>query len=123
MGHVEVLRLFSENPLINFNAVDEDENTPLHLAAEAGYHDCIIFLIKEAAVDHTIKNKFGYLSYDIAMNLEIRQLFDNLLGAKGHQSVRDLDDAKNSYGRKAFNGVLLHNDRVSQLKRMMHKFG
>jgi ankyrin repeat protein len=50
------------------NAKDFDENTPLHYASEFGHHEVIIFLIKEAAADPSIKNKFGYAPSDIAQN-------------------------------------------------------
>ena len=52
----------------NKNAKDFDENTPLHYASEFGHFEVIIFLIKEAAVDPSIKNKFGYAPSDIAQN-------------------------------------------------------
>jgi len=47
------------------------------------------------------------MAYDIALNLEVRQLFDSTLGN------RSLDESKALYGRTQFNGVLRHNDRVS----------
>ena len=33
------------------------------------------------------------------------------------------EDSKLNYGRTAFNGVLHHNDRITKLKMLMHKFG
>ena len=48
------------------NYKDFDENTPLHHSSEYGHFECIIFLIKEAFADPTLKNKFGYTPSDIA---------------------------------------------------------
>jgi ankyrin repeat protein len=48
------------------NAKDLDENTPLHHASEFGHFEVIIFLIKEAFADCTVKNKYGYSPSDIA---------------------------------------------------------
>jgi ankyrin repeat protein len=62
------------------NAKDFDENTPLHFASEFGHFECIIFLVKEAEADALAKNKFGYNPSDIAQNMQIRQLFEKLLG-------------------------------------------
>jgi len=64
-GHMPVVRALVSKGA-NKNAKDFDENTPLHYASEFGHFEVIIFLIKEAAVDPTIKNKFGYAPSDIA---------------------------------------------------------
>ena len=69
-----------------------------------------------------MKNKFGYLASDIAYNAEVRNLILNLIGSMGHESRQIMEENKN-YARREFNGVLLHNDRVTQLKGLMHKFG
>jgi len=100
---------------VSKDAVDIDENTPLHLASEQGHISCIIFLIKDAQVDYTLKNKFGYQAHDIVYNAEVREVFDKLLEGVG--------TSDNTYGRQAFNGVIHHNDRVTKLKSLMHKFG
>lgn len=66
-GHTAIVRaLFLKGA--NKNAKDFDENTPLHYASEFGHFEVIIFLIKEAFVDASIKNKFGYAPSDIAQN-------------------------------------------------------
>jgi hypothetical protein len=33
------------------------------------------------------------------------------------------ESSNQNYGRTAFNGVLHHNDRITKLKSLMHKFG
>ena len=109
--------------MVDRNCIDIDENTPLHLASEQGQVDCITYLIKEARSDHTRKNKNGYLAYDIAYNTEVRDLVLTLIESMGHESRAVMEENKNAYGRREFNGVLLHNDRVTQLKGLMHKFG
>jgi ankyrin repeat protein len=64
-GHTSIVR-----ELLAFgadkNCKDFDENTPLHYASEFGHFECIIYLVKEAEADPTIKNKFGYSPSDIA---------------------------------------------------------
>lgn len=125
---------------IDPNVVDIDGNTPLHLATQQGHCACIEFLIKILLVDYTIKNKFGYKPYDIAYNNEVRKTLATLIYEReqqvGGNQQRVLEgnldqktdndpllEEKNDYGRRQFNGVLLHNDRVSKLKTLMHKFG
>ncbi|MFN9905317.1 MAG: ankyrin repeat domain-containing protein [bacterium] len=64
-GHTPIARdLISKGS--NKNIKDFDGNTPLHYASEFGHFEIIIFLIKEADVDASIKNKFGYAPSDIA---------------------------------------------------------
>lgn len=46
-----------------------------------------------------------------------------LIESMGHESKALMEENSNKYGRREFNGVLLHNDRVTQLKGLMHKFG
>ena len=114
-GHVSICQLLCNSDEVSKDAVDIDENTPLHLASEQGHISCIVFLIKDAQADFTLKNKFGYQAYDIVYNAEVRDIFDKLLEGVGASD--------NTYGRQAFNGVIHHNDRVTKLKSLMHKFG
>lgn len=97
----------------------------MHLASEAGRINCIIFLIKEAGVDHSIKNRFGYVALDIASDMDTKTCIERMIGAEGsgRHSTRLATESSNYYGRTAFNGVLRHNDRVTHLKALMHKFG
>ena len=97
-------------------------------------------------MDYTIKNKYGYKPYDIAYNNQVRKTLATLISEREQQvgtggtgadqqslegnleqnnnTENDpLSEEKNDYGRRQFNGVLLHNDRVSKLKTLMHKFG
>ena len=66
-GNIKVVRLLI-NAGANPNIKDFDQNTPLHYASENGHFECIIFFIKEAMADPTIKNKYGYTPSDIAQN-------------------------------------------------------
>jgi len=109
--------------MINRNAPDIDGNTALHLSSKSGQLDVIKFLITEANADHTLKNRVGYLAYDMAYNMEVQLLFNELIGGQGHQSLKSLEENKNQYGKRTFSGVLLHNDRVSKITTLMHKFG
>ena len=60
----------------NPNARDFDESTPLHCASEQGFIETITYLIVEADANPFLKNKFGYIPSDIAMNLETRKAFE-----------------------------------------------
>jgi ankyrin repeat protein len=64
-GHTSIVRLLVEAGA-DKNCRDFDENTPMHHASEFGHFETIIFLIKEANADATLKNKFGYIPSDIA---------------------------------------------------------
>lgn len=66
-GHTNIVRALI-NKGVDKNARDFDENTPLHYASEYGHFECIIYLVKEAYADATVKNKFGYGPSDIAQN-------------------------------------------------------
>jgi hypothetical protein len=50
--------------------------------------------------------------------MEVRNIFDKL----AHQ-MNVAESSNQNYGRTAFNGVLHHNDRITKLKSLMHKFG
>jgi hypothetical protein len=95
-------------------------NTPLHYASEYGHFECIIYLVKEALADASIKNKFGYTPSDIAQNMRIRQLFDSLVPRS--QGPHQHSTASAGYGRTAVNGVLRHNDRINTVQRLMNSY-
>jgi len=64
-GHTKIVRSLLKVGA-DKNCKDFDENTPLHYASEFGHFECIIYLVKEAEADPSIKNKFGYSPSDIA---------------------------------------------------------
>ena len=70
--------------MIDRNARDIDGNTPLHLSSSQGHLELITFLIKEAKVDHTVKNNASYLAFDMAYNTDVQNLFNELIGNEGH---------------------------------------
>jgi len=112
-GHVDICKRLLEEMMVDRNCVDSELNTPLHLASEQGHQSCIIFLIKEAKCDHRMKNKYGYHAHDIAYNTDVRALIQMLCESMGHESKALMEENSNKYGRREFNGVLLHNDRVT----------
>ena len=117
-GSIEICRILCKFE-INKDPKDQDDNTPLHLASENGQIMCLIYLVKEVGCDIESKNKYGHKPFDVAFNLEVRNVFDKLF----QQLNMKADNSKLNYGRSAFNGVLHHNDRVTKLKSLMHKFG
>ncbi len=64
-GHTQILRVLIAAGS-DKDCKDQDENTPLHQASEFGHIECIIFLVKEANADMTLKNKYGYIPMNIA---------------------------------------------------------
>ena len=112
-GHTSIVRVLTQVHC-EIDAKDFDQNTPLHYASEFGHFECIIFLVKESLADPLVKNKFGYMPSDIAQNYQIRQLFDSI--------VPQLKDSESYYGRTAFQGVLLHNDRINSVQKLMHTY-
>ena len=110
------------------NCRDLDQYTPLHFASENGKINVIMYLVKEAEANPFIKNKFGYFPSDIAFNLEVRKCFDSLLGGSRPDAVPPVDlvnqqsedsqqqiQGNPQYGRTAYNGVLMHNDRKNSV--------
>lgn len=77
-GSLEICRILCECPSVDKNPKDIDENTPLHLASQCGAILCIIYLVKDCGCDTEIKNKFGFKPYDLAFNMEVRNIFDKL---------------------------------------------
>lgn len=69
----------------NKDCKDQDENTPLHYASEYGHVEVIKFLVKEALADPSLKNKFGYIPMDIAQNIQVIQIFEQILGLEGRR--------------------------------------
>ena len=121
-GHLDCVRALVEKGA-NPSCRDFDESTPLHYAAEFGSINIIIFLIKESDANPSLKNKFGYEPSDIAQNNDVRKVFQSLLGKKpvGQQQTGDPMQS-NRYGRTAFNGVLMHNDRINSVQKLMAKY-
>jgi len=109
-----LVRFFLEQNC-NPNCKDIEENTPLHYASQFGYIEILTFLVNDSKADALVKNKYGYYPSDIALNLEVRDLFMKLLVDK----EQVLQDPSQKYGRTAFNGVLRHNDRVNMVQRLM----
>lgn len=85
------------------------------------------FLLKETKVDVAAKNKFGYTASDIAQNLSVRERFQapdepSPLSAPSDLSASSRAPQNSQYARTAFNGVLIHNDRINSVHKLMHKY-
>lgn len=80
-GSLEICRLLCGFEKVDVNAKDIDENTPLHLSSKLGHIMCVIYLVKEANCDFTLKNKDGFLAADLAFNMEVRDIFTKLFQA------------------------------------------
>ena len=52
--------------------------------------------------------------------MQIRQLFERLVPEE--MQVKSVEESKSYYGRTVYNGVLRHNDRVNQVKNLMHQY-
>jgi len=54
---------------VEIDSQDYEENTPLHLASLFGHTSAIeLLLFHPKKANANIKNKYGYLPYDIAFN-------------------------------------------------------
>ena len=107
------------------NCRDFDESSPLHFAAEHGSLKTLDYLLTETKADIGAKNKFGYAASDIAQNLDVRQRFQKLDDQGQQEGSSDLAASKQAqnaqYARTAFNGVLMHNDRINSVHKLMNK--
>ena len=115
-GFVDIMRLLYSSGA-DPNAEDDDGNTPLHYSSQHGHIQGTIFLVIEANADPCLKNKVGYMPSDIAQNIEMRKFFQKYVN---RETLGVDEEVKGSmYGRTAFNGVLLHNDRATKVQKLM----
>ncbi len=114
-GQLAILKILKDGGA-EFILKDFDENTALHLASEQGKLEVVDYLLSLKIELLSAKNKFGYNPVDIAANYEIRKLF-TAEDPNVDASIKDMN-----YGRTAVDEVLLHNDRVTSVKKLMHKF-
>ena len=77
-GSMEICQILCSFKELDRNAKDVDENTPLHLASKLGHIACVIYLVKDAGCDVQLKNKDGQMPYDLAFNIEVRDIFEKL---------------------------------------------
>lgn len=112
-GHEEVV-----NVLITHNSdiesKDMDNYTGLHFASEFGHHTIVAMLLL-AGSDARAKTNLGYTPFDIAMNIEVRDVFANF------EQEND-QDISSSYSRTQFAKVILHNDRINSVQKLMGKY-
>lgn len=120
LGKTSILKILVEKGA-DPNCRDDEDGTPLHYASQYGMIGCLTYLLTETKADPFLKNKYGYIASDIAMNLETRETFSRLVKQKegidfDKQNHGHLSNPHNpQYGRTAFNGVLRHNDRVNMV--------
>lgn len=100
---------------------DTDGFTPIHIASQQGSINTLGILLKQAqTADILAKNNYGQTASDIAMNIQIRQQFEELDEA-GLQSGNANDAQASQYSRTVFNGVLMHHDRINTVHKLMMK--
>lgn len=75
----KVKRLLKTLTLCDIDKLEPNGSTALHAASYHGHRDIVIFLLKLGA-DRSVRNKFGCLPYDEAMDEETRQLFVRIPG-------------------------------------------
>lgn len=124
-GQTNIMKLLIERGA-DPNCQDDEDCTPLHYASQYGLLSTLTYLMKETKANPFIKNKFGYLASDIAMNIETRQTFYRLT-QESQGSVEQKQEVMQNphnpqYGRTAFNGVLRHNDRVNMVQKLMSQY-
>ena len=112
-GHVEIVTIVLEYGA-ELNAVDFDLNTPVHFASEFG-HIRVLEALLGSGCELGMRNNLGYTPSDIAMNIEVRKVFNE------HQQQQE-SPLNTSYSRTEFHNVLLYNDRKSSVQKLMGKF-
>jgi ankyrin repeat protein len=94
----------------DINPIDDDGNTPLHLAAMHGHLNLVSFLVGK--FPWLVKNNLGLTAIDMAATYDVYSLI------KGYaKSV--LASTRSLYCRLPFNTVLLHNSRRDAVQRLM----
>ena len=117
-GHVKIVELLVQKGA-DATCKDFDESTPLHCAAEHGGEDVLRYLLANTKADVKARNKFGYTPNDIALNLKIRQILN---GKEPESDESTTTGGENpQYGRSAYGGVLIHNDRLNAVRNLMRK--
>lgn len=109
-GNTEIVKLLLEKGA-NINASDSEFNTPLHYASERGFTETVKILL-EYKPDVTKKNHAKLTAIDVALNLEIRNIF----GAKGLIN----DSTVNSFGRTSVDEFLIYNSRADLVGKLLH---
>jgi ankyrin repeat protein len=77
VGQNEIIKLLIKKGA-DPNAKDVDMQSPLHFASENGKTETVKYLIQEAKALPFEKNKVGQYPCNISLNLEVRNVFDEL---------------------------------------------
>lgn len=81
LGKTNIIKILIEKGA-DPNCKDDEGATPLHYASQYGMIAALTYLLTETKADPFIKNKFGYIPSDRAMNLETRETFAKLVQQK-----------------------------------------
>ncbi|KAL4218204.1 Oxysterol-binding protein-related protein 1 [Mactra antiquata] len=76
LGHVdEIDQLVTKGTLSMTNCKDSFGNTPLHIAAQAGQKEAVVYLLQKG-LNSSIKNNQGLLPCDVAKTEQMKQLLN-----------------------------------------------
>ena len=87
-GHAELMEILLTVPILNINATNEDEETPLHMATRYNHSDVALLLLRKKAATN-IYNKDGQTAFDL-VDVDSRNIFD----AKSPEFERIISIAK-----------------------------
>ena len=79
-GYFDISKMLIENGC-SINQFDNEKNSPLHLCAIGGYVELIKFLLSKLPQADT-KNIYGKTPYDVATNVEIKELLQKYVSKK-----------------------------------------
>ena len=108
-ANLEIIKMLC-NAKANINAQDKDGDTPLHMLSECGYQTGLMFMLKKKP-DLTIKNRFCETAAEVAVSLEVRQLFAEC----------ESRGATYDYSRTVVDNFILHNNRADMIKSLLFK--
>ena len=94
----------------NINAQDKKGNTPIHILAKSGQKQILEICLKYRP-DLTLKNIYGETAKDIAISIDIRNLF----------SSSKEQNSNKKYIRTVISNLLVHNSRVDMVKSILIK--
>ncbi|KAJ9592662.1 hypothetical protein L9F63_015677 [Diploptera punctata] len=92
MGHLQCLKLILESGVDPNIITPDTKNTALHLAAEGGFNECLLFLLSKGAKPD-IKNSKGQIPLHLAARVQSLECVEILLSI-GHCNPNTLDNDK-----------------------------
>lgn len=72
---IKILTLYRATPKLEYDFLDEYLNSPLHIASQNGYSDCIKVLLTEYNLKADIRNIDGWMAKDMVQNDYVKEVY------------------------------------------------